>query len=117
LNDARGYVGKRVIVTGAASELGLETTRRLVESGAEVHAVDVEKPDITGIASFTECDLRNPQQIDEAVQKIGRFLNGLFVCVDAGTTEHLIEAVRPFLLDGAEIVSPPEVFGRFGSDG
>jgi NAD(P)-dependent dehydrogenase (short-subunit alcohol dehydrogenase family) len=95
------------MVTGAASELGLATVRVLVERGAEVHAVDATKPDIAGIASFTECDLRSPQQIDEAVQKIGRFLNAVFICVDAGTTEHLLEAVQPLLLEGAEIVTLP----------
>jgi len=115
LNDARGYVGKRIIVTGAASELGIAIVRLLVERGAEVHAVDATKPDISGIASFTECDLSDPSQIDAAVAKIGAFLNGIFVCVDAGTTDRLIAAAEPLMLDGAEIVTSPEAFGRFRS--
>ena len=60
-----GYEGKRVIVTGAASGMGAATARILVELGAEVHAIDIKKPDIAGLASFTECDLREPAQIDD----------------------------------------------------
>ena len=51
MKDVLGYEGKRVIVSGAASGMGAATTELLVELGAEVHAVDIKKPDITGLAS------------------------------------------------------------------
>ena len=67
--DVLGYTGKRVIVTGAASGMGAATVRILVDLGAEVHAVDVDKPDMAGLASYTECDLRDPEQIEATVEQ------------------------------------------------
>jgi NAD(P)-dependent dehydrogenase (short-subunit alcohol dehydrogenase family) len=60
VRDVLGYEGKRVIVTGAASGMGAATAEILVELGAEVHAIDIKKPEVTGLASFTETDLREP---------------------------------------------------------
>ena len=51
--------------------MGAATAELLVELGAEVHAIDIKKPDVSGLASFTETDLRDPTQIDDAVAKIG----------------------------------------------
>ena len=42
------YEGKRVIVSGAASGMGAATAELLVELGAEVHAIDIKKPEVTG---------------------------------------------------------------------
>ena len=60
MQDVLGYAGKRVIVSGAASGMGAATAELLVELGAEVHAIDIKKPDVSGLASFTETDLREP---------------------------------------------------------
>ena len=84
--DVLGYTGKRVIVTGAASGMGAATVRILVELGAEVHAVDVNKPDMAGLASYTECDLRDPEQIAATVEKIGSVVNMLFNCAGVPNT-------------------------------
>jgi NAD(P)-dependent dehydrogenase (short-subunit alcohol dehydrogenase family) len=84
--DVLRYEGKRVIVTGAASGMGAATAQILVELGAEVHAVDIKKPDVSGLASFTECDLREPAQIDGAVKKIGKIVNALFNCAGLPNT-------------------------------
>jgi NAD(P)-dependent dehydrogenase (short-subunit alcohol dehydrogenase family) len=78
--DVLGYNGKRVIVTGAAAGIGAAAARLLVDLGAEVHAVDVRKPDMTGLASFSECDLRDPAQIEATVERVGRVVNMLFNC-------------------------------------
>ena len=114
--DVLGYEGKRVIVTGAASGMGAATARILVELGAEVHTIDINKPDQTGLASFTECDLRDPSQIDRAVDRIGAVVNMLFNCAGLPNTfseldvmlvnfcglRHLTERVVPNLTaDGA----------------
>ena len=53
MKDVLGYEGKRVIVTGAASGMGAATAEILVDLGAEVHAIDIKKPDLSGLASFT----------------------------------------------------------------
>ena len=117
--DALLYEGKRVIVTGAASGMGAATAQILVDLGAEVHAIDIKKPDLTGLASYTECDLRDPALIDDTVKKIGKVVNALFNCAGLPNTfkgldvmlvnfcglRHLTEAVIPNLLEGSAIAS------------
>jgi NAD(P)-dependent dehydrogenase (short-subunit alcohol dehydrogenase family) len=113
------YDGKRVIVTGAASGMGAATAKILVDAGAEVHAIDIKKPDLTGLASFSQCDLCRPDQIDETVAKIGSVVNGLFNCAGLPNTfpnldvmlvnfcglRHLTEAVIPHMIEGSAIAS------------
>jgi NAD(P)-dependent dehydrogenase (short-subunit alcohol dehydrogenase family) len=113
--DVLGYAGKRVIVTGAASGMGAATAGILVDLGAEVHTIDIEKPSATGLASYTECDLRDPEAIDRAVERIGRVVNMLFNCAGVPSTRdpldvllvnfcglrHLTERVVTDMLDDA----------------
>ena len=49
--------GKRAIVTGAASGMVEATARILIELGAAVHAVDIRKPDLTGMAAHPKSEL------------------------------------------------------------
>jgi NAD(P)-dependent dehydrogenase (short-subunit alcohol dehydrogenase family) len=117
--DALLYEGKRVIVTGAASGMGAATAQILVDLGAEVHAIDIKKPDQSGLASFTECDLRDPAQIDDTVKKIGKIVNALFNCAGLPNTfpdldvmlvnfcglRQVTEAVIPNMVEGSAIAS------------
>jgi NAD(P)-dependent dehydrogenase (short-subunit alcohol dehydrogenase family) len=117
--SALQYEGKRVIVTGAASGMGAATAEILVELGAEVHAVDIKKPEVTGLASYTECDLGQPEQIDATVAKIGSVVNALFNCAGLPNTfpeldvmlvnfcglRHFTEAVIPKMIEGSAIAS------------
>jgi NAD(P)-dependent dehydrogenase (short-subunit alcohol dehydrogenase family) len=114
--DVLGYEGKRVIVTGAGSGMGAATARILVELGAEVHAIDIKQPHLPGLASFSECDLRDPVQIDTTVDKIGRVVNMLFNCAGLPNTfpdldvmlvnfcglRYLTEQVIPNMLEQAD---------------
>ena len=128
MKDVLGYSGKRVIVSGAASGMGAATTELLVELGAEVHAIDIKKPDVSGLASFTETDLREPTQIDDAVAKIGAVVDALFNCQGIagsrpGTTSadvmrvnflgvrHLSERVLPLIPSGGAVASIASVGG------
>ena len=113
MRDILGYEGKRVIVTGAASGMGAATAAILVDLGVEVHAIDIKKPDVTGLASYTECDLRDPDQIDAAVDRIGKIVNTLFNCAGLPNTSpdldvmlvnfcglrHLTEAVAANMIE------------------
>lgn len=119
MEDVLGYAGKRVIVAGAASGMGAATARILVDLGAEVHAIDIKKPDLPGLASYTECDLREPAQIDAAVERVGAVVNMLFNCAGLPNTfppldvmlvnfcglRHLTERVIPHLTEGGAIAS------------
>jgi NAD(P)-dependent dehydrogenase (short-subunit alcohol dehydrogenase family) len=119
MNDVLRYAGKRVIVTGAASGMGAATAAILVDLGAEVHAIDLRKPETAGLASYTECDLRDPEQIDRAVDRIGKVVNALFNCAGLPNTfpdldvmlvnfcglRHLTERVIPNLVEGSAIAS------------
>jgi len=119
MENVLGYAGKRVIVSGAASGMGAATTALLMELGAEVHAVDIKKPEMTGLASFTETDLREPAEIDAAVRRIGKIVDCLFNCAGLPNTfsnldvmlvnfcglRHLTEAVIPNMVEGGAIAS------------
>src|SRR5690349_20205644 len=111
MDDVLGYAGRRVIAFGAASPIGTATIKILVDLGAEVHAIDLEKPDQPGLASFTEIDPRDAAQVEAAVRKIGRVVNALFDCAVVSNDEdftqlrHLTEHIVPLMIDGAAIVS------------
>jgi len=125
VNDALLYAGRRVIVTGAASGMGASTAEILVGLGAEVHAIDIDKPEVTGLASFTPVDLREPAQIDDAVAKIGTVVNALFNCAGLPSTfppldvmlvnfcglRLLTEAVIPLMIEGSSIASTASTAG------
>jgi D-arabinose 1-dehydrogenase-like Zn-dependent alcohol dehydrogenase len=107
VKDVLGYEGKRVIVTGAAGGVGVATTALLVELGAEVHAVDLTRPEVPGIASFSECDLDDHVQIVDTVKRIGAYLNAVFLCapVTADTHQRMCDATTPLLLPGSAVAT------------
>lgn len=119
MKDVLQYEGKRVIVTGAASGMGAATAQILVDLGAEVHTIDIKKPEITGLASFSQCDLREPAQIEDTIGKIGKIVNALFNCAGLPNTfpnldvmlvnfcglRAVTEAVVPLMIEGSAIAS------------
>jgi NAD(P)-dependent dehydrogenase (short-subunit alcohol dehydrogenase family) len=125
MNDVLGYSGRRCIVTGAASGMGEATTRILVDLGAEVHAIDIRKPDVTGIASYSETDLSDPAAIAKTADAIGSVVNNLFNCAGLPNSfpglavmavnfcglRELTERVIPHMIDGAAISSVASVAG------
>src|ERR1700729_1581471 len=128
MDNVLGYSGRRCIVTGAASGIGEATARILIDLGAEVHAVDDRKPDIAGLASYSETDLSQPEAIARTVDAIGAVVNNLFNCASAPNDfadldvmlvnfcglRDLTERVVPLMIDGAAISSVASVAGRAG---
>ena len=89
------FVGKRIIVTGAASGIGQGTVLRLLREGGSVAAIDVDE---TGLASTRETateegmgdrvsihtlDVSSETDVDSTVDEILASLGGLDVLVNA----------------------------------
>lgn len=79
MEDVLGYLGKSVVVTGAASGMGEATARILVELGARVTALDI-KPTSVPVAQAMQIDLRDRQSIEQAAAAIKGPIDGLFSC-------------------------------------
>jgi hypothetical protein len=69
-----------------------------------VHAVDLTKPLASGLASFTECDVRDPAQLDRALERIGRVVNMVFECtgLPEDALSRLVDVAVPKLLEDAD---------------
>ncbi len=78
--------GKRALVTGAASGIGLASARALQDGGAEVLGLDLAASD--GAFPILACDLRDEAQIIAAVAEGARRLGGFDILVNnAGILE------------------------------
>jgi NAD(P)-dependent dehydrogenase (short-subunit alcohol dehydrogenase family) len=114
------FSGKRIVVTGAASGIGLATAELLAREGAEVIAVD-----IAGEPPLECCDLSRPSDIDALVGRLDGPIHGL--CNVAGLPgshsaeqvmavnflglRHLTEALLPRLADGGAVVNVASAAG------
>jgi NAD(P)-dependent dehydrogenase (short-subunit alcohol dehydrogenase family) len=118
MRDLVGYQGKRVLISGCHSGIGLATARSLLEQGAEVHGLDRLAPDLM-LHSFTQFDLRERESIDSAVERIGGRIDALFNCagippgppaidvikVNFIGTRYLTERALPLMRAGGAIAS------------
>jgi NAD(P)-dependent dehydrogenase (short-subunit alcohol dehydrogenase family) len=77
MEDALGYKGKRVVVTGSASGMGEAAAQILVDLGAEVIGLDI-KPTAVAVAKQIEVDLQSPDSIRSAVDAIGGTVDAVF---------------------------------------
>jgi 3-oxoacyl-[acyl-carrier protein] reductase len=79
-------VAQRVIVTGAASGIGLATARCFAKSGAQVLGLDIAlfPEDVSGIA----VDIADARSIEQAVGEACLRLGGLDVLVNCAGVEH-----------------------------
>lgn len=72
--------GRRALITGGASGIGLACARRLLAEGAQVVLLDLHSDVMSGAASIgaapVTCDIRDPGAVAHAVTRATRILNG-----------------------------------------
>lgn len=117
-SDSLGYAGKRVVVTGCHSGIGAATAQLLANAGADVHGIDVRKPDLP-LAAFGQADFRERAAIDRAAAAIAGPVDALFNCaglppmapaldvmrVNFIGMRHLTEALLPRMPSGSAVVT------------
>lgn len=122
--DILNYSGKRVMVTGCASGIGLATARLLLDQGAEVHGLDRRDPGLA-LGTFDTVDLGDTASIDAVLAKREQPVDVLFNCAGLGPTHapldvikvnflgtrYLTERVAERMVAGAAIVSVASVGG------
>lgn len=76
MKDPLGYEGRRVVVTGAASGMGAEAAKILLDLGAQVVALDVKPTELEGVEAHI-VDLRDPASIAAVTEAVGGPVGGL----------------------------------------
>src|ERR1043166_5968606 len=77
------FDGKRCVVTGAASGMGKEAAKLLVELGGEVYGLDIRAVDgVEGLAGSIEIALKDKDSIEQALSTAGGEIHAL--CSVAG---------------------------------
>lgn len=92
--------GKRVVITGGASGIGLATAKRFLKEGSRVVIIDVNEKGLNKVLSETpglvggiKADVSKPDEVSEAFRKIDELMGGLDVLIaNAG-----ISSRAPFL--------------------
>ena len=114
------YEGKRVVVSGGGGAgMGAAAVEGLAELGAEIHVLDLKEPPIA-VASYQSADLRDPDAVAAAIEKIGGRIDALFNCaglpgapfsdvdtmlVNFAAPRHLASLVAPHMTNGGAIAS------------
>lgn len=117
--------GKRVVVTGSSSGIGLETARILSEQGAEVLGVDLNK-NFDHVEEFYRADLSDGATIDALVDVLPEGIDGLvnnaglppthpankLLSVNLIGLKRLTYGLIPKLSNGASIVNVASLAGH-----
>ncbi len=74
------FAGRRAVITGGASGIGLAVTQRLIAEGAQVAIWDVKPGDVEGAVSI-EVDLADFDQVQNAMKKTVAALGGVDILV------------------------------------
>jgi len=114
------YEGKRVVVSGGGGAgMGAAAVEGLAELGAEIHVLDLKDPPVP-VASHQIVDLREPDAVAAAVEKIGGRIDALFnaaglpgppfsdvdtMLVNYAAPRHLAALVAPRMTNGGAICS------------
>jgi meso-butanediol dehydrogenase/(S,S)-butanediol dehydrogenase/diacetyl reductase len=86
--DTARHAGSGVVITGAASGIGLATARRFVEDGARVvildwngDALDAVLRDEPGLAGGVRADVSRPDEVERAFKEVDGLLGGVDVLI------------------------------------
>jgi len=78
--------GRRIVITGAATGIGLAAVREIVKQGAQVAAVYHRSPppaELAGTATWVRCDLTDKAAVDASFAAIAERLGGIDVLLHA----------------------------------
>lgn len=120
MQDIWGYQGKRVVINGGTSGMGLAAVKLLTSLGAEVHVLGSKElpPEILSKVKFITADLRSKESIDAALQRIPGPVDKIFACagvpgrpfsnldimlVNFVGHRHMVESLLPRMVDGGAI--------------
>lgn len=74
-----GYMGKTVVITGSASGMSKAATELLLELGANVYAIDINKIDLPVTKAF-QADMSQKEEIDRVIEELPEKIDALFLC-------------------------------------
>lgn len=101
------FSGRRVLVTGAASGIGLATVRRLAAAGAAVAGLDMDGDGLAaamdGLGPAAVADVADPGAVEKAVARAADALGGL---------DGLANVAGAGYLTGDVIATSPELWQR-----
>lgn len=113
--------GSGALVSGGASGLGEATVRRLHEAGAKVVIADVNPEKGEALASelgieFVQCDVREEDQVQAAVDKAAGAEGGLRIavsCAGTGIPVKVASSKGPHPLDAFKVIIDINLIGTF----
>ena len=74
-----GYEGKNVVITGSASGMSKSATELLIELGANVYAIDINKIDLPVTKAF-QADMSKKEEIDDVIEQLPEKIDAIFLC-------------------------------------
>jgi NAD(P)-dependent dehydrogenase (short-subunit alcohol dehydrogenase family) len=114
------YEGKRVVVSGGGGAgMGAAAVTELADLGAEIHVLDLKEPPVK-VASYQAADLRDPNAVAAAIEKVGGRIDALFnaaglpgppfsdvdtMLVNFAAPRHLAACCLPHMPEGGAVCS------------
>lgn len=119
MTDVLGYKGQNVVITGAASGMGMAAAQLLVDLGANVYALDIAEVQVP-VTQAIATDMKDAASIDAAVAALPEEIFALFNCAGVPSPpfpaldtvlinftglRYLTEALEARIVEGGAIAS------------